>query len=93
MKNLPIIFIILLISSCSPAPQEPARVKSLSSTSTITTTGTTPETPKIEVMTGTTENSPPDYLDHTPTGSGFELVKVLDDNSAYTRYQISYLSD
>lgn len=94
MKTLFLILTtFLLLSSCSPAPQEPARVESLSSTSAIVSTGATLESPKTETMTGVTETSLPDYLDHTPTGSGLEFVKVLDDNSAYTRYQISYLSD
>jgi cephalosporin-C deacetylase-like acetyl esterase len=44
---------------------------------------TSPE--RVEVL--------PDYLRHELTGTGLEFVKVLDENSAYTRYQISYLSD
>ncbi len=88
------ILAIVFLSSCNHAPQKPARVESLSSTSAIVTiTGATTDTPKSEAMTGMTEAPLPDYLKHTPTGSGFELVKILDDNSGYTRYQISYLSD
>jgi uncharacterized protein len=93
-KHTITLLLVFLLSSCTPAPQEPARVESLSSTSAIiSTTGATTETPKTEVKTGATDTSLPDYLAHTRTGSGFEFVKVLDDNSAYTRYQISYLSD
>jgi len=93
MKLLFFILPILLLSSCAPSPQEGARVESLSSTSAIVTTGATIETPKSETMTGASETSLPDYLRHELTGTGLEFVKVLDDNSAYTRYQISYLSD
>lgn len=94
LANTSIVGSILFLSSCTPTPQEPARVESFSSTSAIVaTTGITTETPKIEVMTWASVTPLPDYLDHTPTGSGLEFVKVLDNNSAYTRYQISYLSD
>jgi uncharacterized protein len=93
MNKVLFILTLLLISSCIPAPQESARVESLSSTSAIISTGATTETPKSETMTGASETSLPDYLRHELTGTGLEFVKVLDDNSAYTRYQISYLSD
>jgi hypothetical protein len=89
-----IVLITIFLSSCTPSPQEGAQVESLSSTSaTVTTTGATRETPKSETMTGASETSLPDYLRHELTGTGLEFVKVLDENSAYTRYQISYLSD
>lgn len=88
------IFNFIFLSSCTPAPQESARVESLSSTSAIiSNTGAITEKPKSEVMTGASETSLPDYLRHELTGTGLEFVKVLDDNSAYTRYQITYLSD
>lgn len=87
------ITLLLLLSSCTPAPQEPARVESLSSTSAIISTGVMTETPKNEAVTGSSETPLPEYLWHELTGTGLEFVKVLDDNSAYTRYQIYYLSD
>jgi uncharacterized protein len=93
LANTAIVGLMILLSSCTPAPQEPARVESLSSTSVIVTTGMTNETPKSEVMTGASKTPLPDYLRHELTGTGLEFVRVLDDNSAYTRYQISYFSD
>ena len=88
-----LIISITLLSSCSPAPQELAQIENFSSTSAIVATGATTETLRSEAMTGASETSLPDYLRHELTGTGLEFVKVLDDNTAYTRYQISYLSD
>ena len=93
LTNTAIAGLIIILSSCTPTPLEPARVESLSSTSAIVTTGATIEAPMSEAMTGASETPLPDYLRHEFTGTGLEFVKVLDDNIAYTRYQISYLSD
>lgn len=100
MKIILNILILLFLSSCTLPQVEPTRVETLSSTSAIeiVVTGTTSETAETNEMSQTPETNKappplPDYLRHELTGSGLEFVKVLDNNSAYTRYQISYLSD
>lgn len=96
LKNSIFISILsIILSSCSPLPREEIRVfDQVVSTGAILSSEITeiPETPE-PIFTPTPPEPLPAYISHTPTGSGLELVKVLDNNSAYTRYQISYLSD
>lgn len=101
MKKFSIVCSILFLSSCSTPLQEPREIGNLSSTSatvsltsaTVSSTETTDATEKIDTVSEIPEAPLPEYLTHTPTGTGLEFVKVLEVNSAYERYQISYLSD
>lgn len=93
--NSSIVGLIIFLSSCSTLPREEIMVfDQVVSTGTIVSWEIveTPVTPE-PIITPTPPEPLPAYLSHTPTGSGLELVKVLENNSAYTRYQISYLSD
>ncbi len=77
----------VLLSSCTDVPLESTPAENISSTSAITST----PPPKIQEVEK--DEILPDYLKHELSGSDLEFVKVLDDNTAYIRYQISYLSD
>ncbi len=87
LNKIILALVSLLLYSCTPAPQEVVQVESISSTGAIvtTSTGIVENIEKIEEL--------PEYLNHTLNWSGLTFVKVLENNSVYTRYQISYLSD
>jgi hypothetical protein len=77
----------IFLSACTPLSREEGRIADQiihSGMKVNTGRVTLPEESKTLL---------PDYLRHDLTGTGLEFVKVLDDNAAYTRYQISYLSD
>ncbi len=83
--------ILLALAACTSAPSALPPTVSTGAVVPMSVSSTSAQAPVIETLPS--ELSIPHFRRMTLVGTGLDLYDVLDDNAAYTRYAVRYLSN